>query len=86
MEKLKFSTLLFIFGAALCPAQSAFPYTQAWGTYVGGAGTFLSDYSLDESSFFVDSQQNLYVNGPVAPVPNYSAAYYNQFITPEVRL
>lgn len=58
-----------------------FPYFQQWGSYVGGAGTHLFDYSRDESAFFTDSAHNLYVNGQTSPVINYTPAYYNQFIT-----
>lgn len=78
IETLFLSFLLF-YGSTF--AQSTFPYDRQWGTYVGGAGTILSDSYFNETSFFKDSQNNYYVSGKTDVVPAYSSVYYNQFVT-----
>lgn len=79
---MKITTLFFSFFLFYCNifGQSAFPYNRQWGTYVGGAGTILSDSFYNETSFFKDSQNNYYVNGKTDVVPGYNSAYYNQFV------
>ncbi|TXF74842.1 T9SS type A sorting domain-containing protein [Chryseobacterium sp.] len=76
MKKLLIILSLFTF---LIKAQN-FPYTQQWGSYVGGSSTVLDDYYKENTGFFADSQNNLYVNGNTDFSTNYTASYYNQFV------
>lgn len=59
--------------------MTSFPYYQQFGSYVGGAGTFLDDEYHYGTSFFTDSANNLYVNGSTNFINGYTAAYYGQF-------
>ncbi len=77
---------LLILLSAICfgsyhQAQSTFPYERDWGTYVGGSGTYLDDFSLVGTSLFKDSQNNIHVIGQTTFESGYSAPYYNQFVS-----
>lgn len=77
---------LFILLSAIClgnynQAQSAFPYERDWGTYVGGSGTYLGEFSLIGTSLFKDSQNNIHVAGETTFESGYSASYFNQFVS-----
>lgn len=80
--KLKLLVLLSaIFFGNYNQAQSAFPYDRDWGTYVGGSGTYLGDFSLIGTSLFKDSQNNIHVAGQTTFQSGYSASYFNQFVS-----
>lgn len=79
-------TRLLILSSIFCignfyHAQNVFPYEREWGTYVGGSGTSLSEFSLTGTSLFKDSQNNFYVPGTTSFSSGYSASYYNQFVS-----
>lgn len=57
-----------------------FPYERTWGTYIGAAGTYLGDASLNGNSFFIDPQQNILVNGETSYQSSYNSSYYDQFV------
>src|SRR5690606_31024282 len=61
-------------------AQAVFPYEQQWGTYIGGSGTLLNDQHLSGTSYFSDSQNNVFLGGQTAFAPGYTNVYYDQFI------
>lgn len=80
--KLKLLVLLSAICLGNChQAQSAFPYERDWGTYVGGSGTYLGEFSLIGTSLFKDSQNNIHVAGQTFFANGYSASYYNQFVS-----
>ena len=77
---------LFVLLSAIClsnysHAQSNFPYEREWGTYVGGSGTYLGEFSLIGTSLFKDSQNNIHVEGQTTFESGYSASYFNQFVS-----
>ncbi|MCW3167181.1 T9SS type A sorting domain-containing protein [Chryseobacterium sp. 09-1422] len=75
-----FSLLSIICIGKLYHAQNNFPYEREWGTYVGGTGTYLSEFSVTGTSLFKDSQNNFYVPGTTSFANGYNASYYNQFV------
>ncbi|MBS1548883.1 MAG: T9SS type A sorting domain-containing protein [Bacteroidetes bacterium] len=64
-----------------CFAQSSFPYSQEWGTYVGGAGTNIKEISNNiDGGILFDSNDKVVVGGTVRPVSGFNLNYYNQFV------
>lgn len=85
--KLKLFVLLSAIGLGnYSHAQSNFPYERDWGTYVGGSGTYLGEFSLIGTSLFKDSQNNIHVAGQTTFESGYSASYFNQFVLAEAIL
>lgn len=78
LQKSLLFTALFCF-FNLFHTQS-FSFERSWGSYVGGTGTYLGENTLNYTSLFSDSQQNIYVNGYTNIQPGYNTAYYNQFV------
>lgn len=76
----------FTFLAVLMVLMSAkaqtnpFPYLKAWGTYVGGCGTYLYDQNQYGNGFHLDSQKNVYIGGRTALQAGYTDVYYNQYV------
>ncbi|MCD1117294.1 T9SS type A sorting domain-containing protein [Chryseobacterium turcicum] len=80
---MKSKLLLLIAFSSLSTSYNTqtFPYQRSWGTYIGATGTYLGDFSINGNSFFIDSQQNILVNGHISYQNSYTSAYYNQFVT-----
>ena len=73
MQSLKY---LFLFVAVLGTAQT-FNYNRDWGTYLGGVNGKIGRLFEDKNTLVLDG---VVKTANISPVP--SAAYYNQFITP----
>lgn len=75
------SFLFYLFSLTLfVKAQSVFPYTKAWGTYVGGSGTLIYDQNQYGNAFHLDSYNNIYVGGVTNMQSGYPDSYYNQYV------
>lgn len=66
--------LLIVISSSLSLSSQTFDYERAWGTYYGPAGTDLVKLNLDH-------QNNLHLLGSVLIDINFSAPYYNQYVT-----
>ncbi len=75
-----FIIIFAIFSLHILNAQTSFPYTRAWGTYVGGTGNLLFDEYKVGTNVFHDSQNNIYTNSQTTMQSGYQSSYYDQFV------